>query len=82
MGMPCFMDYYQHLVQNGSNNFFFFRVNEGQLTLLNFPKEARTRKKLRFIYTLNMSTRAGLMTKLLLKDRTLLCCVESEKCEL
>ncbi len=42
----CFMDYCQHFVQYGSNK-VFFQVNEGQLTLLNFPKEAMKRQKLR-----------------------------------
>ncbi len=60
---------------------FFLRVNEGQLTLLNFPKEHQTIVDsipvsggfipCGFIYFLDEET-----AKLLLKARTLLCCVE------
>ncbi len=83
-----FRDYCQHLFPGGSNNvFFFFQVNEGQLTSLNFPKKASTRQKLRaflfltdwlcgFIYFLDKSTWDGLTAKLLLKHCTLLCRVE------
>ncbi len=65
----------------------FFRVNEGKLTLLNFPKEASTTEVYSilvscgfilcgFIYFLNMSTWPGFTAKLMLKGCTLLCPVE------
>ncbi len=40
----CFRDDCQHFVRNGSQNEGW--VNEGQLNLLNFPKEASNRQKL------------------------------------
>ncbi len=66
---------------------FWGGLNEGQLTLLNFPKEASTRQKLTALQLLvnlfhvdlfSSSTWAGLAVKLLLKDTvlTLLCHVE------
>ncbi len=43
----CFKDYCQHLVQVAPIKCCcFFWVNEGQLTFLNFPKEASTRQTL------------------------------------
>ncbi len=82
----CYMDYCQHFVRDGSNK-VFFQVNDGQLNLLNFPKEASTRQKLRSfllpmdslcvdLFISSTSMWAGLMAKLLLKDRTLLRPVE------
>ncbi len=36
----------ERVVQYGSNKVFFWGVNEGQVTLFSFPKEASTRQKL------------------------------------
>ncbi len=42
----CFKDYCQHFVRDGVNK-EFFGVNEGKLTIISFPKEARTGQKLK-----------------------------------
>ncbi len=48
------MDYCQHLVRDGSSK--MFSQVKGQLILLNFPKEASTRRKLMaFLYQTEVS---------------------------
>ncbi len=78
----CFMDYCQNFVWDGSS--------KGQLTLLNFTKEASTRQRLIAflflvdvfhvdLFTSSTWAQAELTSELLLKDRTSLCRVEECK---
>ncbi len=69
-----FRDYCEQLVRDDSKKVgflcFCFFVNEGQLPLLNFPKMAKKRQKLRAFLLL-----------VLLKECTLLCRVEEREAQ-